>query len=350
MVTWMYREGINSFVRGLSRFLTNLTTSHFYAILEPKLGYYNLLNAHIRVVSNDLYHTRVYLEGGSGISTVPDKEISESLSKELGRPVDPKVASDIKKHAVEVAKEASNTAQIFGTITSGARLYPISSTASDVVKREGMRQSTTDVKTAFKDSPPPARALIHNSPAEYVRVSVGEVREVRNVAEAINSAINRGRDTVTVEVAVPTPEVIPVVTPPPTPPRIVDMKTRREVRVSFTREVMEVPVKNFNRAIRGLNENINAHQKAMQRFLREATRVVPVTLDVAKDITNSLKEYSENVSRIKTLAGEEPKKFVPIVINTIYGPEYICPICGATYYSMSALREHMKLHGVELLV
>ena len=71
----------------------------------------------------------------------------------------------------------------------------------------------------------------------------------------------------------------------------------------------------------------------------------PLTAEEQAKIIDSLTQTTANITQIRQMTDLPPRTLPPTKIKTIYGYEYICPICGAVYYSQAEIEAHMRATG-----
>ena len=149
------------------------------------------------------------------------------------------------------------------------------------------------------------------------------------------------------------PSHLAYVSPPPRMPKLIDVDTGEEVPViKWERKTVTVHVdrEKLREGMRRYLENLNELQRGIRRVFLEVTRVNRLTVHEVERVKREVVPYGEELMRAKILGGEVPPRITPIIVNTVYGVEYICPLCGATYYDIHTLERHMRtVHHVEVI-
>ena len=76
------------------------------------------------------------------------------------------------------------------------------------------------------------------------------------------------------------------------------------------------------------------------KLVENATRHSPVLPREEVEIRRNMVRLHRHVRRISEVA-ERPPVLRPVVITTVYGPEYVCPVCGSVWYTRSDLLSHI---------
>jgi hypothetical protein len=75
------------------------------------------------------------------------------------------------------------------------------------------------------------------------------------------------------------------------------------------------------------------------------TEHAPLTIYEESKILDAVTETTANLTAIRQLAQQPPRTIPPLKLKTIYGYEYICPNCGAVYYTPAELEAHRRATG-----
>jgi hypothetical protein len=75
------------------------------------------------------------------------------------------------------------------------------------------------------------------------------------------------------------------------------------------------------------------------------TEHAPLTIYEESKILDAVTETTANLTAIRQLAQQPPRTIPPLKLKTIYGYEYICPNCGAVYYTPAELEAHKRATG-----
>jgi hypothetical protein len=75
------------------------------------------------------------------------------------------------------------------------------------------------------------------------------------------------------------------------------------------------------------------------------TEHAPLTIYEESKILDAVTETTANLTAIRQLAQQPPRTIPPLKVKTIYGYEYICPNCGAVYYTPAELEIHRRATG-----
>ena len=272
-------------------------------------------------------------------------------------------------------KDVQNTAIV---IAKGALPAIVNPVPGNVVI---LRESTSPTVNRLSSGLPlPARKVheVKEAPTRIAESTAKALSEVNRVVEAINVGTDVGMREVTVTVEVPNPEVVRRelgmdirVEPTPQPPRVTPLEELTRVRMprvlrpKLVREVppREVPTMRVKVAIplseevrrevnRAHRVNVEEVAKAVAKLVREATRGNPVRLEHIHRYRTVIVELGRKVEEgYRVSRTPTPHRHPIYVVWTIYGPEYICPICGSIFYDLRSLEEHIRIYhrGTELV-
>jgi hypothetical protein len=83
----------------------------------------------------------------------------------------------------------------------------------------------------------------------------------------------------------------------------------------------------------------------LEESIATLTEQVPLTANEESKIIDAITQITANLTAIRQQAQQPPRTIPPLKVKTIYGYEYICPICGAVYYTQSEIEAHMEATG-----
>lgn len=78
------------------------------------------------------------------------------------------------------------------------------------------------------------------------------------------------------------------------------------------------------------------------------TEQAPITAYEEAKIIDALTQITLNLTAVRQLAQQPPRTIPPLKVKTIYGYEYICPVCGSVFFTQPEIEAHMEAtgHGV----
>ncbi|MEM2179075.1 MAG: hypothetical protein QW272_09685 [Candidatus Methanomethylicaceae archaeon] len=342
------KKAINYFTSGLGSILSSIVSSSYYFYLSEPVARKNLNFAIVEVVVNRFTDSAIFAKA---MIEAPDTSILAELKSSVAsekselkawadRPItalrrtDPAIEGLMTLREVREAKNFVAHVGGLSTKTSPeviklpqnplAAMVTASNIHSEALKVSNKNNSVTN-------TPPPARMLARNSPAEHVTAIMNEIREVNNVADSVRASLPTG--FVTLETKTPSIPVPPV-PPPPMPPPIVE-----SVRVPISEDKVEM-------AERTLADNTKILAMHVKENVKNMTNNTPLTPRSEAMLRDSLVSFTREVNRSLGRVGRAP--IIPIVeIHTVYGPEYTCPIEGSVFYTKEELERHAALYHPE---
>jgi hypothetical protein len=75
------------------------------------------------------------------------------------------------------------------------------------------------------------------------------------------------------------------------------------------------------------------------------TEQTPLTPNEESKIIDAIIETTANLTAIRQQAQQPPRTIPPLKVKTIYGYEYICPVCGSTFFTQPEIEAHMEATG-----
>jgi hypothetical protein len=75
------------------------------------------------------------------------------------------------------------------------------------------------------------------------------------------------------------------------------------------------------------------------------TEQVPITAIEESRIIDALTQITANLTAIRQYSQLPPRTIPPLKVKTIYGYEYICPVCGSVFFTQPEIEAHMEATG-----
>jgi hypothetical protein len=75
------------------------------------------------------------------------------------------------------------------------------------------------------------------------------------------------------------------------------------------------------------------------------TEQAPITAIEESKIIDALTQTTANLTAIRQQAQQPPRTIPPLKVKTIYGYEYICPVCGSVFFTQPEIEAHMEATG-----
>jgi hypothetical protein len=75
------------------------------------------------------------------------------------------------------------------------------------------------------------------------------------------------------------------------------------------------------------------------------TEQIPLTAYEEAKIMDAITQITANLTAIRQLAQLPPRTIPPLKVKTIYGYDFICPVCGSVFFTQPEIEAHMKATG-----
>jgi len=230
---------------------------------------------------------------------------------------------------------------------------------------EVTRTATETVERVVRKTPEPRTVARETSSAvarELTKRGV-DPETARSVAEAIEPVVESAaareiermpRETTITLVAEEPTALVPSPPPPPPkywvwppPPKVLGpvLRYRRIRPPRVPRRVIRkrVPVRDedVEEVLETAVERMRPIVEHTSKLVENATKHAPVLPRDEVEMRRNMVGLHREVRRISEVA-ERPPVLRPLVITTVYGPEYVCPVCGSVWYSRADLLEHIR--------
>jgi hypothetical protein len=75
------------------------------------------------------------------------------------------------------------------------------------------------------------------------------------------------------------------------------------------------------------------------------TEQIPLTAYEEAKIMDAITQITANLTAIRQLAQLPPRTIPPLKVKTIYGYDFICPVCGSVFFTQPEIEAHMGATG-----
>jgi hypothetical protein len=327
-------KAAGNFIKGYIDYALALWKAIPFYVLNPNIGLWQYASDSWLIETDELMHASV----GAYMLT-PNSGVYEQLRKATPEPV----RSQLETQLTQVEPVKTMLTTIYPTAVKATR-----STSEQIVRgvsaipRGLVYPLPENVRVELASAYPFTLRMILTMPEEskpHTNPSVQEATEkfastsqtVTKTVESILTASQTGNPAILTGNFPTTPTPPPTIPTTPQPPTTAAFSPiTAETAENILRQTAEAGME----VLRGVQETI-----------RNYTAQSPLNPDQASQVKENFIHAARNIAQIRARARMPSEPIPPLEINTIYGPEYVCPICGSVYYTREALRMHLEATG-----